>query len=429
MEKREQFIESVQDGWRLVRLKSVCQSSGSTIDKKIDENEKMVNLINYVDVYNSLDKKIDSRISFMKVTANKQQRDSFGVKIGDIIMTPSSETAEDIGQCALVAEDLENTYFSYHVWRLRFDDSVDNDFKRYVLNSDSIRKYWAKNSKGTTRKTLNRGPMMNTLIPLPDLAIQQRIAAFLDAETSKIDSLSDELTKFKANLQLQKRSLVSECVTKGVPEDRDRAYKDSGVEWLGNYPAAWKQSKMKNISKNVSIKNHPKEEMLSLYREYGVIKKSDRDDNHNATSDNMESYKLVEVGNLVINKMKAWQGSLGISPYRGIISPAYFILKITNPEISLSYLHFLLRSPLYIPEYARISSGVRNGQWDLDMKLFKEITVLIPNLDEQQRIADYLDTECAKIDTLIGEIDNQVNLLKTYRKSLINEVVTGKVEV
>ena len=428
MENNKQFIESVPDGWRLVRLKSVCQASGSTIDKKIDGNEQMVNLINYVDVYNSLDKKIDSRISFMKVTANQQQRVSFGVKIGDIIMTPSSETAEDIGQCALVTEELDNTYFSYHVWRLRFDDSVDNDFKRYLLNADSIRKYWAKNSKGTTRKTLNRGPMMNTLIPLPDLATQQRIAAFLDAETGKVDNLVDELTKFKGQLQTQRKSLISECVTKGVPEDRDREYKDSGLEWLGEIPLGWNYGEKLGLLINIiSGFPFPSDSFNLEEKGYPLVRIRDIVRGYTETYADVvwEEKAAVSNGDILVGMDGDFNVAIWESEPALLNQRACKVEGNNSGRIFNKFLYYALPTHLKVINDLTYATTVKH----LSGGDIKAIKMPVPPLSEQQKIADYLDSECAKIDSLISEIDNQIGLLKTYRKSLINEVVTGKIEV
>jgi type I restriction enzyme S subunit len=94
-------------------------------------------------------------------------------------------------------------------------------------------------------------------------------------------------------------------------------------------PAGWKSVPMWVISTRKDIKGYPEAELLSVYREFGVIRKSDRDDNHNVESEDLSNYKYVNKGDLVINKMKAWQGSLGVSPYDGIVSPAYFVCKLS----------------------------------------------------------------------------------------------------
>lgn len=200
--------------------------------------------------------------------------------------------------------------------------------------------------------------------------------------------------------------------------------KDSGIEWIGEIPEGWEVRKIKNIAFPKSIQNHPQEEVLSLYRDFGVIIKSSRDDNFNRTSENTTNYKFVEVGDLVINKMKAWQGALAISWYQGIVSPAYYVFKLTSDIIEKKFLHYLLRSSSYFPEYRRISGGIRPNQWDLDITEFKKIPVLIPPLAEQQRIADYLDAKCAHIDQCLELTRQSMEKLHAYKLSCITEAVT-----
>ena len=112
-----------------------------------------------------------------------------------------------------------------------------------------------------------------------------------------------------------------------------RAMKDSGIEWIGEIPSNWKVCPIKTSIKWKSEKKHADAQVLSLYRDYGIVPKDSRDDNHNVTSLDTSEYKFVEIGDLVINKMKAWQGSIAVSDYEGIISPAYHVCQITNEKI------------------------------------------------------------------------------------------------
>ena len=209
-----------------------------------------------------------------------------------------------------------------------------------------------------------------------------------------------------------------------MSQARQYEMKDSGVEWIGRIPRHWELSKMKRILCNASIKGHPEAQVLSLYREYGVIPKDSRDDNHNVTSEDTASYKYVEIGDLVINKMKAWQGSLGLSQYEGIVSPAYYVCKFISNSISRKYLHHLIRSRAYAQEFERLSTGMRVGQWDLGIDDFLRVPLLCPPLPEQAAIAAYLDDKCAAIDGVIAEAKSSIDDYKAWKASIISEVVT-----
>lgn len=202
-----------------------------------------------------------------------------------------------------------------------------------------------------------------------------------------------------------------------------RATKDSGIAWIGDIPGCWEIDKLKYHLKRNEPKNPGEVVVLSLYRELGVIPKDSRDDNHNVTSEDTSKYKYVRPGNFVINKMKAWQGSVAVSEYEGIVSPAYFVYEFTDASFFKRYFHYLLRS-CYKDEFMRLSGGIRVGQWDLPAEALENTPVLIPPMDKQQRIADFLDAKCAEIDALTADIQAQIDTLEQYKRSIITETVT-----
>lgn len=163
------------------------------------------------------------------------------------------------------------------------------------------------------------------------------------------------------------------------------------------------------------------EELLSVYRDYGVIRKNDRDDNNNRPGSNLNDYQLVERDDLVLNKMKTWQGSLGVSTYRGIVSPAYFVYKPLTDNDN-RYLNYVLRSQVHTEFYAAFSKGIRVNQWDLQPEYLNQMPVFVPSLDTQRRIAAYLDAETAQIDAMMAKLDEQVVLLRERKIGLLNDV-------
>lgn len=215
-----------------------------------------------------------------------------------------------------------------------------------------------------------------------------------------------------------------EAITESVVFEKYPVYKNSGVEWLGEVPEHWEVVSLGSLLELKSDKNHPGYDVLSVYREYGVIQKDSREDNHNATALDTSTYKAVEPGDLVVNKMKAWQGSMGISAYRGIVSPAYITCKVNSQKIHSAYLHQLLRCNSYIGEYNRLSYGVRVGQWDMHYEDFKKIAVALPTATEQIAIANLINTKLSQIDNAIAQKEKQIELLKERRQVLIHKAVT-----
>ena len=206
-----------------------------------------------------------------------------------------------------------------------------------------------------------------------------------------------------------------------------REMKDSGARWIGLVPTHWKVDKLKYHLKRNEPRNPGNCIVLSLYRELGVVPKDSRDDNHNVTSEDTSKYKYVKPGDFVINKMKAWQGSVAVSDYEGIVSPAYFVYSFTDEAFFKRYFHYLLRS-CYKDEFMRLSGGIRVGQWDLPSEALDNVIVLIPSTEEQRCIAAYLDAKCAEIDALTADIQTQIDTLEQYKRSVITEVVTKGLE-
>jgi type I restriction enzyme S subunit len=167
---------------------------------------------------------------------------------------------------------------------------------------------------------------------------------------------------------------------------------------------------------------HPDEEMLSVYREYGVIKKNSRDDNTNQTAENRDIYQLIDAGWLVVNRMKAWQGSVGISPLRGIVSGHYICFRPKHDE-DPHFLNWLLRSSVYTLEYRRMSRGVRPGQVEIDNDELHGLRIALPPFDEQRRIADLLDTEAARINQLMSAQLRVLDLLEERANSRILKLI------
>lgn len=202
-------------------------------------------------------------------------------------------------------------------------------------------------------------------------------------------------------------------------------YIPSIYSWLGDIPSHWEEKSIRQITKvsseRLENRNLP---LLSVYREYGVILKKSRDDNHNVESSDLSNYKVVYEDNLVLNKMKMWQGSLGVSKYNGIVSPAYIVCKIVDESLNVRFLHFLLRTAKYKTYYNQYSYGIRVGQWDMHYEDLKNMKVYIPPRTEQEQIVRFLDWKVSEINKLIGIKQKKISRLTELQKAVINETVT-----
>lgn len=202
-------------------------------------------------------------------------------------------------------------------------------------------------------------------------------------------------------------------------------YKDSGVQWLGKIPEHWELSRLGKILTNKSERGRPDLDLLSITREKGVIVRDldNEEENHNFIPDDLSNYKVLRKGQFGMNKMKAWQGSYGISPQDGIVSPAYFVFDLEG-NVYPAFFHLAIRSKLYVSFFGGASDGVRIGQWDLSKERMKNIPFLIPPLPEQKAIAKFLDKKTALIDKAIQIKEKQIALLQERRQILIQQAVT-----
>ena len=182
--------------------------------------------------------------------------------------------------------------------------------------------------------------------------------------------------------------------------------------------------KLRHFIEIISEKNHPQEPLLSIVRDQGVILRdiTSKEENHNAIPDDLSGYKLIEKGHFAINKMKAWQGSYGVSSYRGIVSPAYYTCRLNFEH--KAYFNLAIRSDAYVPFFTQYSKGIRVGQWDLSPIGLKEIPFFLPPLSEQRAIVAYIERKERQIDTYIARQAEQIERLKELRQTIISHAVT-----
>lgn len=199
---------------------------------------------------------------------------------------------------------------------------------------------------------------------------------------------------------------------------RYTSYKDSGVQWLGQIPSHWNLLKSKYLwRESFDTSQTGLEELLSVSQYDGVTPAN------GSRSESLVGYKVVEENNLVINIMLAWMGGLGVSAYNGLVSPAYCVYKLVgnnNPK----YMHYLYKTPMYLAEFARHSTGVIPSRWRMYTDDFSQTLTLIPPRKEQDAMVAYLDAATAKIDEAIAQQQRMIDLLNERKKIVINHAVT-----
>ena len=203
-------------------------------------------------------------------------------------------------------------------------------------------------------------------------------------------------------------------------------YKPSHVEWLGDVPAHWQVLPSRAIFTEINEQDHVDEQMLSVTIAEGVIRQrallQDTSKKDISRLDK-SAYKLVRPGDVAYNKMRAWQGSIGVSTYQGIVSPAYVVQRPRDGANPL-YFHHLLRTPAFATEAERWSYGIVSDMWSLRPEHFKMIHCCLPPLPEQRAIVRYLDHVDDRIRRYVSAKEKLIALLEEERQAVIHRAVT-----
>lgn len=203
-------------------------------------------------------------------------------------------------------------------------------------------------------------------------------------------------------------------------------YKDSGAPWLGEIPAHWRCLPHRAVFREVKDQGHKDEPLLSVTISRGVIQQSELlAESSKKDSSNLDKakYKLVVPGDIAYNKMRAWQGAIGSSHHRGIVSPAYIVVR---PRISHNpdYFHFLFRTPAFATEAERWSYGITSDQWNLRSEHFKMIYSCVPPRPEQDAVVAFLRQFESKVRRFIRNRRRLIELLNEQKQAIINQAVT-----
>ena len=191
-------------------------------------------------------------------------------------------------------------------------------------------------------------------------------------------------------------------------------YKESGLPWVGRMPRHWDLLPNRALFKEVNDRGHSDEEMLSVTITKGIIRqKSLLTDSSKKDSSRQDksAYKLVQPNDIAYNKMRAWQGAIGASDLRGIISPAYIVMRLRTEKNVPRYFHYLFRTPNFAKEVERWSYGITSDMWCLRPEHFKMIYTPEPPPEEQEAIVRFLDHANAKIDRTVRAKKKLIKLL------------------
>lgn len=264
--------------------------------------------------------------------------------------------------------------------------------------------------------------------PEPDR--QQLIAAFLDRETARIDGLVSEKARMLALLEEKRAALISRVVTRGL--DQMVAFQSTREEWLGEVPAHWRVVRAKALFREVDIRSTTGEEtLLSLRLGKGLVPHHDVSDKPLEASD-VVGYKQVEVGQMVINRMRAASGLIAVAEQSGLVSPDYAVFDILGRDLCIEYFLELFKTPLLQAVFRSSSKGLGTGEQGF-LRLYTDAFLALhfpyPPENEQRAIAEFIQRERAEFQATEALLRRSIDLAKERRVALITAAVTGQIPV
>lgn len=261
-------------------------------------------------------------------------------------------------------------------------------------------------------------------IMVPPLHEQQAIVDYLKDKTLKIEQYVSARERERELLGSLKQSEIANVVTRGL--NPNVKMKDSGIPWIGEIPEHWEVKKMRSIFRLAHEKTEEERtDLLSLSQYTGIRYKSQCDKTGMFEAESTVGYNIVHKGQFVMNIMLAWNGSYAVSDLDGIISPSYCIFDFKE-DCDKRYFNYLLRTEMYQGEFKANSKGLIDSRLRLYPDYFFPIGVIVPPIEEQNAISDYIDSKLQKIDQYMSDLQREIDYLKEFKQRLISDAVTGQ---
>lgn len=347
-----------------------------------------------------------------------------GYTIDDHVMLIGEDGANlKLRNLPLMYEVCGKAWINNHAHILKPMKNMDFYYLFYALEALDINNYIT----GSAQPKLNQENLKEILIPLPSYEVQKKVSSYLDTKCSEIDATAEDIQKEITLLEDYKKSLVYNVISNGINHS---IYSTESDEVWGNLPQGWKLVDIKYLFEIVKrIAGKEGYDVLSVTQKGLKIKDITSGDGQLA--DNYCGYQFVYPTDYVMNHMDLLTGWVDCSELFGVTSPDYRVFRLIDRSAhNLVYYKYVMQCCYMNKIFYSLGQGVSNlGRWRLQTSSFNNFKIPVPPKDEQDEIADFLDSKCSEIDSLIADKKRQLDILADYKKSLIYEYVTGKKEV
>lgn len=440
------WIKSIPKGWSndTIRHLITCRDGGAWgIEPEEDEEGTICLRIADFDYGKGRFKTCsEDDLTHRSYTVNQIKR--LSLEKGDILIEKSGGGEKTpVGRAVYYDGQYGSVLFANFMERLRFDTQrINAEFVEYWLRAWYACKcspYYINQTTGI--QNINLSLMLaKERVFFPEVEEQSSIVSFLNDRCNEIDSVISDIQYQLDTLEQYKRSIITEAVTKGL--NSGTQMKESGVEWIGEFPSHWSLCPFGYVLKERNEKNNPikTDERLSLSIDKGITLYAEKTTNLDRYKDDVSQYKIAHEGDFVMNSMNMIVGAFDVSPYFGCVSPAYYTFyDETDDHVKARFCNYFFKMKPMMKLLFSMGKGImaidrgddrvntcrlKVSRYDLS-----NIPVCSPPVSEQREIVDFLDIKTAEIEEIIKIKKEQIETLNDYKNSIIFEYVTGKKEV
>jgi len=417
-----EWLGNIPEHWEVIRIKDYTYLKARIGWQGLRSDEFIDNTNWYcVTGTDFLDGKINWDNCYCIPKERFDQDTKIQLKINDLLITKDGT----IGKVALIEYLPKPTTLNSGVFVSRpLRKKYINKYMFWLLSSSVFTKFIDYNKNGSTILHLYQNVFERFFYSVPSIKEQIQIANYLDAKTQAIDKKIDLLSQKVAYYKELRKTIINEAATKGL--DKNVELKESGVEWINKVPIHWSIIRGKCLFVEISKKGYPNQPLLAASQKLGVVLKTMLESRSMEAQKDFENFKLVKENDFVIS-LRSFEGGIETAYYQGIISPIYTVFTFRY-ENDVNYFKHIFKSSTFISILKTLVTGIRDGQ-SIKFVEIQNIFFPVPPPEEQREIANYLDKKTNTIDAVVKNIEKQIDVLKELRKTLINDVVTGKVKV
>lgn len=415
-----EWIGEIPKDWTVIKLKHLCKiTDGTHFSPQTTDVGKP-----YITVSNVANSRIDIQgaLTISEEDFETLVKQGCQPKIGDVLLSKDGT----VGRTAVVVDDNAFVCLS-SLGILSPCNHLDSFFLKYMLDSVLLQDQMIQAMAGSALRRITISKIKDFFILFPSKFEQITVANYLDTQCSEIDATAEDIQKEISLLEDYKKSLIYNVISNGINHS---AYSTETDEVWGNVPQGWKLVDIKylfDIVKRIAGKEGY--DVLSVTQK--GLKVKDITSGDGQLADNYSGYQFVYPTDYVMNHMDLLTGWVDCSEFFGVTSPDYRVFRLMDKAANnLVYYKYVMQCCYMNKIFYSLGQGVSNlGRWRLQTSSFNNFKVPAPPKAEQDEIANFLDSKCTEIDTLIADKKRQLDILADYKKSLIYEYVTGKKEV